>query len=146
MFCGGTMAEGWACYATDLMGEFGALTELERYAEHQSRRRMCARAVVDVELHRGRFTLEQAADYYEDAAGMSRTAAESEAVKNSMFPGAAVMYLMGTDAIHELRRAMEALQGEGFTLRDFHDELLSYGSVPVSLVSHDMKRKRRDAN
>jgi hypothetical protein len=146
MFCGGTMAEGWACYATDLMGEVGALTELERYAEHQARRRMCARTVVDVELHRGRFTLEQAADYYEAAAGMTKNAAESEAVKNSMFPGAAVMYLMGTDAIHDLRRDMEALQGERFTLRGFHDELLSYGSVPVSLVSLAMKRKRRDAN
>jgi hypothetical protein len=145
MFCGGTMAEGWACYATDLMGEFGGLTDLERYAEHQARRRMCARAVVDVELHRGRFTLEQAADYYEESAGMGRADAESEAVKNSMFPGAAVMYLLGTDAIHDLRREMTALQAQRFTLRGFHDELLSYGSVPVSLVSLDMKRKHSDA-
>ena len=29
LFCGGTMAEGWACYATDLMSEAGFLTPLE---------------------------------------------------------------------------------------------------------------------
>ena len=49
---GGTMAEGWACYATDLMDEFGFLTPLERLAERQTRRRMCARAVVDIRLTR----------------------------------------------------------------------------------------------
>ena len=29
MFLGGTMAEGWACYATDLMAECGFLTPEE---------------------------------------------------------------------------------------------------------------------
>ncbi|NJD20429.1 MAG: DUF885 domain-containing protein, partial [Gemmatimonadetes bacterium] len=33
MLCGGTMAEGWACYATDLVAEHGGLTPLEAYAE-----------------------------------------------------------------------------------------------------------------
>ncbi|MFC1661764.1 DUF885 family protein, partial [Gemmatimonadota bacterium] len=47
MFCGGTMAEGWACYATDLMSEAGALSPLEQLAELRGRTRMCARAVVD---------------------------------------------------------------------------------------------------
>ena len=60
MFCGGTMAEGWACYATDLVGEAGGLTPLEAYAELHSRVRMCARAVVDVELHRGRMSTDEA--------------------------------------------------------------------------------------
>ena len=71
LFCGGTMAEGWACYVTDLMGEAGFLTALERYAEAQSRRRMSARAMVDVKLHRGEFTLDQAADFYTQNAAMS---------------------------------------------------------------------------
>ena len=65
MFCGGTMAEGWACYATDLMNEVGFLTPLEQYAEYQSRIRMAARSVVDVRLHQGLFTLQEAAAYYE---------------------------------------------------------------------------------
>ncbi len=69
MFCGGTMAEGWACYATDLMSEAGFLTPLEQFAELRGRTRMCARAIVDIRLHQGRFTLEQAADYYVEACG-----------------------------------------------------------------------------
>jgi len=145
LFCGGTMAEGWACYATDLAGEAGALTPLERYAEVHSRVRMAARTIVDVRLHRGEMTLDEAAVYYETNAGMNGAAARGEAVKNSMFPGAAVMYLMGTDAIHTLRQEIMAQMGPEFELRRFHDEFLSYGSVPVALVAEDMKRRAGDA-
>ena len=140
MFCGGTMAEGWACYATDLMAEAGALTPLEAYAEMKGRTRMCARTIVDLRLHLGRMTLEEAADYYQAHAGMGRDAALGEAVKNSMFPGAAVIYLMGTDGIHGLGKEMSARRGPGFALRDFHDEFLSYGSVPVALIGEEMRR------
>jgi uncharacterized protein (DUF885 family) len=144
MFCGGTMAEGWACYATDLMGEFGGLTALERLAELQGRIRMCCRAIADVELHRGRCSMEQVTRLYVREAGMSESAALAEAVKNSMFPGAALMYLMGADAIHDLRREMKGLQGADFSLRRFHDDFLSYGSVPVSLIAEDMLRRATD--
>jgi uncharacterized protein (DUF885 family) len=136
--CGGTMAEGWACYATDLAAEAGLLTPLELCSEQHTRLRMCARAVVDVRLHQGRFSLEQAAAYYERHAGMKPGAAQREVTKNSMFPGAAVIYVMGTDAIHRLRRELALRRGSAFSRRAFHDELLSYGSVPVSLIAKAM--------
>lgn len=139
MFCGGTMAEGWACYATDVMSETGALTADERVAEARSRIRMCARAIVDVELHHGRMTLDDATRFYEQTAGMAAGAASAEAVKNSMFPGAALMYLVGTDSIHALRQATARRQGSDFQLRAFHDRVLSYGSVPVRLVGELME-------
>lgn len=141
MFCGLTMAEGWAVYATDLMAETGFLTSLEHYSETQSRRRFCARAVVDVRLHQGRFTLEQAARFYQEKAGMSATAAASEAVKNSMFPGAAVIYLLGSDRIQRLRRELSARQGSQFNLRKFHDQFLSFGSIPVELIAREMEKE-----
>jgi hypothetical protein len=51
------MAEGWACYATDLIAEVGGLTDQEVLTHRRSRIRMCARAIVDVELHNQRMTL-----------------------------------------------------------------------------------------
>jgi hypothetical protein len=141
LHCGGTMAEGWACYATDLMGEAGFLTPLESYAELQGRARMCARAVADVRIHQGRWSIEHAARFYEEHALMPPPAARSEAVKNSMFPGAAVMYLMGRDAIHGLRADMRAIGGRHFSLKKFHDAFLSHGSIPVSLIAAAMKEE-----
>jgi hypothetical protein len=134
MHCGGTMAEGWACYATELMAEHGALDPLEVVAERASRIRMCCRAVVDVELHSGRMSLEDAARFYRREAGMPESASWSEAVKNSMFPGGALMYLMGTDGIRALRKDMEATRGDAFDLPAFHDGLLANGSIPVTLA------------
>ena len=136
--CGGTMAEGWACYATDLMDEAGFLTPLESYSQHHARLRMAARALVDVELHRGRMTLDEAAALYVEAAGMAPEAARGEAVKNSMFPGAALIYLLGTDQIHSLRQALAAREGAGFSLRRFHDRFLSHGALPVALIARAM--------
>lgn len=145
LLSGGTMAEGWACYATDLMSEAGFLTPLERYAELQGRARMCARAIVDVRLHEGRWTLEHAARFYEEHALMPAPAAMAEAVKNSMFPGAAVMYLMGRDAIHRLREDMLAIEGRHFSLQRFHDTFLSHGSIPVSLIASAMRQAAESA-
>jgi len=141
MFCGGTMAEGWACYATDLMDEAGFLTPLERYAETQSRLRMAARALVDVELHRGRLTLDDAAALYRAQAYMSPEAARAEATRNSMFPGTALMYMVGTEGIHALRREREARLGAAFSVRAFHDHFLSHGSVPVALIGAMMREE-----
>ena len=138
MFCAGTMAEGWAVYVGDLMAEVGFLSPLEEYAEAQSRRRMSARAVVDIKLHRGDFSLEQAAAYYQSQGGMNPDFAMREAIKNSMFPGAAMMYLFGSDRIKSFRKEMAAHLGSDFSLQKFHDQFLSYGSVPVELVCKAM--------
>jgi uncharacterized protein (DUF885 family) len=140
MFCGGTMAEGWACYATDLMSEAGFLSPLERLAEWQARMRLCSRAIVDVGLHTAGWTLERAARFYESQAGMTSAAARAEAVKNSMFPGTALMYFAGSEAIHRLRRELVARAGGRFDLRGFHDTFLSFGSIPVAIIAEEMRR------
>jgi hypothetical protein len=144
MPCGGTMAEGWACYATDLMDEIGFLTPLERYAERHSRLRMAGRALVDVRLHSGTFSIEDAVAFYRDRIGMAPGASRGEAVKNSMFPGMALMYLMGCDRIRALRRELSALDPT-FTLRAFHDRFLSHGSIPVALTAKAMLEDARRA-
>lgn len=139
MTCGGTMAEGWACYASELMDETGFYTPLERLSLTHTRLRMAARAIVDVQLHTGRISLDEAASFYDERTAMSAGAARQEAIKNSMFPGAALMYLVGTDLIWDLRRDQERSLGNDFNLRQFHDTFLSYGSIPVSLIAAEMK-------
>ena len=63
---------------------------------------------------------------------MTEAAARAEAVKNSMFPATALMYLMD-------RRHPPAPAGPrpaaGFELAAFHDRLLSCRSIPVSLAA-----------
>ena len=131
MFLGGSMAEGWACYATELADELGFLTPLEQAAEQQSRVRMLARAIVDIRLHTGEFTFAEAVAYYVHEVGMPEAVAVGEATKNSMFPCTAVMYWLGTQGILDLRDTMR--QRPDYSPRHFHDALLSRGSIPVAL-------------
>jgi len=138
MFLGGTMTEGWACYATDLMEELGFLTPLERVSQQHTRVRMLARAIVDIELHQGTMSFADAVRFYETHVGMSPAAAKAEAVKNSMFPCTAIMYWLGTQGIHDLRDEMKRREGPRFSLRRFHGELLGYGSIPVPLIARMM--------
>ncbi|MGE0125713.1 MAG: DUF885 family protein [Vicinamibacterales bacterium] len=138
MFGGGSLAEGWACYACDLMEEVGFLKPLERIAQQHTRVRIAARAVVDLSIHTGRMTVPQAAWLYEDRAHMAQAAAKAEAVRNSMFPGTAVMYWLGTRGIHQLRAEVSAREGAAFSRRRFHDRVLSYGAIPVALIARLM--------
>ena len=139
LFCSGSLVEGWAVYAVELMAErTDFLTPLEKLSEAQGRVRMAARAIADVGIHTGAMTLADAAAFYEAEAGMTAAASMGEAVKNSMFPGAAMMYLIGTDAIYDLRRAMAEREGDAFSLRRFHDRFLSYGAIPVALIAASM--------
>jgi Bacterial protein of unknown function (DUF885) len=135
MFLGGTMAEGWACYATDLMDEHGFLTRDESLAQQHTRARLLARAVVDIGLAERSLTFDSAVALYRDRIGLSHDAAVGETCKNSMYPGTAVMYWLGTDAIHQLRRRCAREEGAAFSLRRFHDRLLAFGSIPVPLVA-----------
>jgi uncharacterized protein (DUF885 family) len=106
---------------------------------------MAARALVDVRLHHGVLTLEDAAAFYRNRVGLSPEVAHAEAVKNSMFPGTAMMYLIGTDLIHQARRDLALRLGTAFDLRRFHDRFLSYGSVPVSLICRAMRAEAMPA-
>jgi peptide/nickel transport system substrate-binding protein len=135
MFAAGTMAEGWACYVCDLMEEVELLTPLESVAQQHTRVRLAARAVVDLAMHTSQMTVDEAASLYRDRASMSAPAARAEAVKNSMFPCAAVMYWLGTNGLHALRSECSKRQGATFSLRRFHDQVLSYGSIPVPLMA-----------
>lgn len=135
MFSGGSMAEGWACYATGLAGELGLLTPLEELSEQHTAVRLLARCIVDIRMHDGDWPFEQCVRYYETQTGMSPEVATAEATKNSMFPGTALMYWLGIDAIRTARATLEQREGDRFSLKRFHDSLLSRGAIPAPLAA-----------
>ncbi len=145
MGSGGSLAEGWACYVCDLMEEIGFLSPLERIAQQHTRVRIAARAVVDLSLHSGRLTVPKATLLYEDRALMSGAAAQTEAVRNSMYPGTAVMYWLGTRGLHKLRADLWAKHGGAFSMRAFHDGVLKHGAIPVALIARLMLAEKASA-
>lgn len=134
LHAGGTMAEGWSCYAVELYEEMGELTPLEAVAEQHTRVRILCRALADLALHVDGAPLATAQAIYEREAMMPAAAASAEAVKNAMFPGMAIMYWLGTRTIHAARATAHAAAGGAFDLRAWHGQLLAYGALPLPMV------------
>ncbi len=132
---GGSMAEGWACYAVSMMAEGNCLTPEEEVSERHTRVRLLARAVVDLDLHRGHMSFDDAVRFHQDVTGMSEATARGEVTKCSMFPGTAMMYWIGLRGLEGMRRSEERRWGTGFDAHAFHDAVLRHGSIPVPLAA-----------
>jgi uncharacterized protein (DUF885 family) len=120
------------------MEELGFLDPLERVSEAHSRVRFLARAIVDIELHQGSMTFDDAVRFWSETVGGSADIARNEVVKASMFPCTAIIYWLGTEGIVRLRSNVERERGDSFSLKQFHDELLDFGSIPIPLISRLM--------
>ena len=131
----GTMVEGWACYAEDLLREAGDFySGAELLLLKNNERRNAASVMVDINLHLGRWSCEEAARFYREEAGFAAHRAMPETVRNSMFPGSRLMYWAGVEAIKALRRASRR------GAREFHDSLLGFGHVPIAAAGAELAR------
>lgn len=130
----GTMVEGWACYATEMMAEVdGFYTPAEKLALIHGDRRNAASVLADIRLHSGAWSLEQMREFYRDRAGFPPARVWSETTRNSIFPATRLMYFLGTEQIKSLRRELAMPD------RDFHDALISFGHVPIAWVAAEMR-------
>ena len=93
-----------------------------------------ARIGVDVNLQTGRWTFPQAVDYFMEAGGLDREAATGEAAGAASSPSQKIGYMVGKWQIMRLLGRYREAQGTGFRLGEFHDRLISYGSLPVSVI------------
>jgi uncharacterized protein (DUF885 family) len=129
-------AEGWALYGEELLmreglypdnsAAQGQILRLSRYR--------AARIGVDVNLHTGRWSFEQAVKYFMEAGGLDREAAEGEAAGAASSPSQKISYITGKWQIMRLLGRYRDSQGPSFRLGAFHDQLISYGTLPLSVI------------
>jgi uncharacterized protein (DUF885 family) len=80
--------------------------------------------------------LEEAADFLVREAAMNRREAELECRRYAEEPGQAMSYLLGKREVMRLADQWGAARGG--TLRAFHDEVLSWGSLPPAVIAWGM--------
>ena len=130
---------GWALYAQELMADEGYFASLETRLLHLVD--MLHRAVqvdLDVGLHTRGMTPQEAIDELVKRVPIDRRQAEAEVRHHCETPTHALCHAVGRRALRELREAAESQRGAGYSLRAFHDEVLSYGGLPVSLIRWGM--------
>jgi uncharacterized protein (DUF885 family) len=127
--------EGWALYTEEMLlreglypadsAGAGQVLRLSRYR--------AARIGVDVNLHTGKWTFDQAVNYFMEGGGLDREAATGEAAGAATDPTQKISYMVGKWQIMQLLGRYRDLKGAAFRLGQFHDDLLANGSLPISV-------------
>ena len=135
---GGAYVEGWGLYSEKLADEMGLYrNEGERFGMLDAVAWRAARLVVDTGLHALRWTRQQSIDFLLEA-GLSETDAVIETDRYICWPGQALTYMMGCREIERLRHELEARDGSRFDLREFHDQVLAHGSLPLATLAREL--------
>jgi uncharacterized protein (DUF885 family) len=132
----GVFQEGWALYGEEMLMRTGLYDQSPEGRAQVLRlmRYRAARIPVDVKLATGEWGFSQAVSFFMKEGGLDREAATGEAAGAAVTPGQKMNYIMGKYQIERLLGLYRDRRGGEFRLGEFHDRLLSYGSLPLSLV------------
>lgn len=131
--------EGWALYCEEMMADAGFYaSEEERFFQRVHLLWRAVRIVLDVGLHTRGMGFEEAVNQMVSVVHMERANAEAEVTRYCASPGYQICYGIGRRELLRLREDFRAAQGDAFTLRGFHDAVLSYGGLPVTLMRWGM--------
>jgi uncharacterized protein (DUF885 family) len=125
------LVEGWGLYAEHLAAESGWYEgDIEGrlgglYYELFRARRL----VVDTGIHAKRWTRQQGIEY-----GIE----PSEVERYAVFPGQACSYMIGELKIIELREKARKALGDRFLVREYHNQVLQTGTVPLSVLERQI--------
>ena len=132
----GVFIEGWALYTEEMLMRSGLYPEGSAAQGQILRlsRYRAARIGVDVNLHTGRWTFDEAVKYFMEAGGLDRESAEGEAAGAAASPSQKITYMVGKWQIMRLLGRYRDRHPSDFTVGGFHDALLADGSLPLSVV------------
>lgn len=128
-------SEGWAHYTEQMMWEEG-------YGEGDLRFRLAqltealvrnCRFVCAIRMHAGEMTVDEATRFFVQNAFYEESPARKEAERGTFDPGY-YSYTLGKLEILRLRQEVKQGQADSFSLREFHDTLISRGAPPVGLM------------
>jgi uncharacterized protein (DUF885 family) len=151
-----TNIEGWAHYCEQMMldqgyaaAPAGATPEqlrqarLIRLGQIQDALLRDARFVNSIKLHtgqsepEGKWTIEQAEDFFVKEGYQSRSVAEVETKRGTGDP-TYLYYTLGKLEIMKLREDVKAKQGAAFSLQQFHDDFMRQGFAPIKVIRKAM--------
>ncbi len=133
--------EGWALYAEKLGLEMDIYeTPYQDFGRLTYEMWRACRLVIDTGIHSKGWTRKQAQDYLAANTALSIHEITTEIDRYISWPAQALSYKLGEYTIWQLRREAESRLGAEFDLRDFHDFILSLGSVPLDILTDEVGR------
>jgi len=133
--------EGWGLYAESLGKEMGLYEDpYQYYGMLYMDLWRAIRLVVDTGMHHFGWSREKAIDYMSENSPVGRSDVTAEVERYMVLPGQALAYKIGQLRILELRERAEEQLGEDFDIREFHNLLLTGGSMPLDVLEREVDR------
>jgi uncharacterized protein (DUF885 family) len=127
--------EGWALYSEQLGKEVGFYRDpYSDYGRLQDQMLRAIRLVVDTGLHYKKWSREDVVKYFRDHSAIDEPEIQSETDRYIVWPGQALAYKIGQLEILELRERAKKALGDGFDIREFHDQILGAGALPLDVL------------
>jgi uncharacterized protein (DUF885 family) len=127
--------EGWALYAEQLGKEVGFYQDpVSDYGRLSSELFRAVRLVVDTGIHSKGWTRDQVVEFFRKSGAVDEPTIQSETDRYIAWPAQALSYKVGQLKVRELRDRAQKELGPKFDIRDFHDEMLNGGTLPLDLL------------
>ncbi|MHC4844226.1 MAG: DUF885 domain-containing protein, partial [Planctomycetota bacterium] len=132
----GPFIEGWAVYAERMMGDAGYLEDdrLMRLIVLKWYLRAVTNAIIDQAIHIDGMSREAAMKLMVEGGFQEEREAAGKWVRSQLTATQLSTYFVGFQEHLDMRVAVEQAWGEEFTLKRYHDQVLSYGSPSVKHV------------
>ena len=132
----GPFIEGWAVYAEQMMIAEGYLDHdpLMKLINLKWTLRGITNAIIDSAIHVDGMTRDAAMTLMIEGGFQEEREAAGKWVRAQLSSAQLSTYFVGFQEHIELRKAVQEAWGDEFTLRRYHDQVLSYGSPPVKYV------------
>ncbi len=128
--------EGWGLYSEYLGIESGMYEDpYHNFGRLTYEMWRACRLVVDTGMHSQGWSRAQAMEFLASNTALSLHNVKTEIDRYISWPGQALSYKMGELTIKQLRKEAEQTLGQNFDLRDFHDQLLKRGSMPLTMLN-----------
>jgi len=127
--------EGWGLYTEFLAEEMGLYTTpYEQFGKLTYEMWRACRLVVDTGIHALDWSKEMVLNYMSSNTALSLHEINTETDRYISWPGQALSYKIGELKIRELRTLAEEKLKSNFNIRDFHEIILSEGTVTLAIL------------
>jgi uncharacterized protein (DUF885 family) len=135
----GAYGEGYALYCESLGKELGLYTNPYQYMGALGDEiHRAIRLIVDVAMHTGKMSREEAITYMMENEPISQEGATAEIERYMVYAAQALSYKTGALKIRELREKYSKQLGDKFKLAAFHDKFLKDGCMPLEVIEKKM--------
>ncbi len=138
IYSSGTFVEGWATYAEQLMVELGYGGPELHLQQLKMRLRLIINSIIDQKIHTAGMTEGEAMEMMMVDGFQEEAEAAGKWIRAQLSSTQLSTYYVGNMEINKLRRAYEKKTGGKFNLKDFHNEVLSFGSPAPRYVAELM--------